>query len=126
VFYVVRRYAKLAGISNRVSPHSCRATAISNARDHHVPDRAIQEFAGWTSTDMITRYDKRKTAVEDSAARAIAYGAEDRTPIASVPAAASVPKATSHPALEATALTTKSEVPSPEKFLASLPPSRKS
>jgi site-specific recombinase XerD len=78
VYYVVTRYAKLAGISNRVSPHSCRATAISNARDHHVPDRAIQEFAGWSSTDMITRYDKRKTAVEDSAAHAIKYGAEDR------------------------------------------------
>ncbi|HUP56260.1 MAG TPA: hypothetical protein VM598_02330 [Bdellovibrionota bacterium] len=27
---------------------------------------------------MITRYDKRKTAVEGSAAHAIAYGAEDR------------------------------------------------
>jgi site-specific recombinase XerD len=79
IFYVVTRYARLAGIANRVSPHSCRATAISNARDHHVPDRAIQEFAGWTSPDMITRYDKRRTAVEESAAHAIAYGADDRT-----------------------------------------------
>src|SRR6185312_13425713 len=74
IFYIVTRYAKLAGISNRVSPHSCRATAISNARDHHVPDRAIQEFAGWASPDMITRYDKRRTAVEDSAAHSISYG----------------------------------------------------
>ncbi len=79
IFYIVTRYARLAGIANRVSPHSCRATAISNARDHLVPDRAIQEFAGWASTDMITRYDKRKTAVEKSAAHAIHYGAEDRT-----------------------------------------------
>lgn len=79
IFYIVRRYAKLAGIANRVSPHSCRATAISNARDRHVPDRAIQEFAGWASPDMITRYDKRRTSVEKSAAHAIAYGAPDRT-----------------------------------------------
>jgi integrase len=79
IFYIVTKYSRLAGISNRVSPHSCRATAISNARDHQVPDRAIQEFAGWTSPDMITRYDKRKTAVEDSAAHAIFYGAEDRS-----------------------------------------------
>ena len=28
---------------------------------------------------MITRYDKRKTAVEDSAAHAIRYGSENRT-----------------------------------------------
>lgn len=78
IFYIVRRYAKLAGIQSRVSPHSCRATAISNARDHNVPDRAIQEFAGWASPDMITRYDKRKSAIEKSAAHSIAYGAEDR------------------------------------------------
>lgn len=74
VFYIVTRYARLAGIANRVSPHSCRATAISNARDHDVPDRAIQEFAGWASPDMITRYDKRKSSIEKSAAHAISYG----------------------------------------------------
>ena len=78
IFYLVRRYAKLAGIESRISPHSCRATAISNARDRHVPDRAIQEFAGWSSPDMITRYDKRKTSVENSASHAIQYGNADR------------------------------------------------
>jgi site-specific recombinase XerD len=76
IFYIVRRYSKLAGVQARVSPHSCRATAISNARDHNAPDRAIQEFAGWASADMITRYDKRRSAVEKSAAHSIAYGAE--------------------------------------------------
>ena len=76
IFYIVVKYARRAGIAQRVSPHSCRATAISNARDHNVPDRAIQEFAGWASPDMITRYDKRKNAVENSAARAISYGRE--------------------------------------------------
>lgn len=78
IFYVVRRYAKLAGIRSRVSPHSCRATAISNARDHNVPDRAIQEFAGWASPDMITRYDKRRSAIEKSAAHSIVYGEDER------------------------------------------------
>ena len=78
VFYIVTRYAKLAGIKNRVSPHSCRATAISNARDHNVPDRAIQEFAGWATTTMITRYDKRKTALEKSAVHSISYGEKER------------------------------------------------
>jgi len=78
VFYVVSKFAKLAGIKKRVSPHSCRATAISNARDHNVPDRAIQEFAGWSTTTMITRYDKRKTALEKSAVHSISYGAIPR------------------------------------------------
>ncbi len=76
IFYIVRKYARSAGIKNVVSPHSCRATAISNARDRHVPDRAIQEFAGWSSTSMITHYDKRKTAVEGSAALQIKYEEE--------------------------------------------------
>ncbi len=80
IFYIVTRYARLAGIANRVSPHSCRATAISNARDHNVPDRAIQEFAGWASPDMITRYDKRKSSIENSAAHSISYGEESRLP----------------------------------------------
>jgi integrase/recombinase XerD len=74
VFWLVRRYARQAGVVKRVSPHSCRATAISHARDRNVPDRAIQDFAGWASPDMITRYDKRRTAVDQSAAHAIDYG----------------------------------------------------
>ncbi len=78
IFYIVTRYAKLAGITNRVSPHSCRATAISNARDHNVPDRVIQEFAGWSTTTMITRYDKRKSALDKSAAHSIDYGDKER------------------------------------------------
>lgn len=78
IFYIVARYAKLAGIKARISPHSCRATAISNARDRNAPDRAIQEFAGWASPDMITRYDKRRTSIENSAAHLINYGAKDR------------------------------------------------
>ena len=79
VFYVVRKYARLAGIAHPVSPHSCRATAISNARDHNVPDRAIQEFAGWSTTTMITRYDKRKSSIERSAVHSIDYGGPERT-----------------------------------------------
>lgn len=74
IYYIVTRYSKEAGVVNKVSPHSCRATAISNARDHQASDRAIQEFAGWASPVMIVQYDKRKTAVEDSAAHSIAYG----------------------------------------------------
>jgi len=82
IFYIVAKYARLAGVAQKISPHSCRATAISNARDRQVPDRAIQEFAGWSTPDMITRYDKRKTAVEKSAALAIHYGeARDRAPL---------------------------------------------
>lgn len=79
IYYIVTRYARAAGIHHRVSPHSCRATAISNARDHQVADRAIQEFAGWSSPQMITHYDKRKSSIEKSAAHSIDYGAAEQT-----------------------------------------------
>ncbi len=78
VFYIVTRYSRKAGITERISPHSCRATAISHARDRNAPDRAIQEFAGWASPDMITRYDKRKTAIEKSAALLIQYDEKEK------------------------------------------------
>lgn len=78
IFYIVRKYSRAAGLTHRVSPHSCRATAISNARDKNIPDRAIQEFAGWASPDMITRYDKRKSMIEKSAGLAIQYGNSER------------------------------------------------
>jgi integrase len=78
IFRIVQKYARMAGVQGRVSPHSCRATAISNARDHKAPDRAIQEFAGWTSPNMIIHYDKRRTAIEESAAHAIKYDRESK------------------------------------------------
>jgi integrase len=78
VYYLVVKYARQAGIQARVSPHSCRATAISNARDRQIPDRAIQEFAGWSTPNMIVQYDKRRTAVDQSASLAIDYGAAER------------------------------------------------
>jgi len=73
IYYIVSQYAKKSGIVFNVSPHSCRATAISNARDRKVSDRAIQEYAGWSTPQMITQYDKRKTNIEESAAHEIDY-----------------------------------------------------
>jgi integrase/recombinase XerD len=73
VYYVVKKYAALAGVDRRVSPHSCRATAISNALDHSASHRSVQEMAGWSSPLMIERYDKRRTALRDSAVHRVDY-----------------------------------------------------
>jgi integrase/recombinase XerD len=80
VAYVVKHYAKLAGINYRVSPHSARATAVSNALDNLAPHRAVQHMAGWSSPLMVTRYDKRKQELRNSAARYVNYDdpADDR------------------------------------------------
>lgn len=73
VYYIVKKYAALAGVDRRMSPHSCRATCISNALDHAASHRSVQELAGWSSPLMIERYDKRRTALKDSAAHVVQY-----------------------------------------------------
>lgn len=73
VYYVVKKYAELAGVERRVSPHSCRATAISNALDHAASHRSVQQMAGWSSPLMIEKYDKRRTALSDSAVHSVEY-----------------------------------------------------
>lgn len=73
IYYVVRKYAQRAGVDRKVSPHSCRATCISNALDHAASHRSVQQLAGWSSPLMIERYDKRRTDLRDSAAHVVAY-----------------------------------------------------
>jgi site-specific recombinase XerD len=73
VYYIVVKYARLAGVDRRVSPHSCRATCISNALDHAASHRSVQQMAGWSSPLMIERYDKRRTALSDSAVHVVEY-----------------------------------------------------
>lgn len=73
VYYVVKKYARKAGVEAAISPHSCRATAISNALDHAATHRAVQQMAGWSSPLMIERYDKRRTELRDSAVHLVRY-----------------------------------------------------
>ncbi|MBI4403455.1 MAG: tyrosine-type recombinase/integrase [Deltaproteobacteria bacterium] len=74
ITYIVIRYAKKAGVLKRISPHSCRATCISNALDRRATHRSVQHLAGWTTPLMIQRYDKRREDLHNSAAFAIDYG----------------------------------------------------
>jgi site-specific recombinase XerD len=73
VYYIVKKYALMAGVDRRVSPHSCRATCISNALDHAASHRSVQQLAGWSSPLMIERYDKRRTDLEHSAVHVVDY-----------------------------------------------------
>jgi site-specific recombinase XerD len=74
ITYIVSRYAKLAGITKRISPHSCRATCISNALDRKATHRSVQHLAGWSTPLMIQRYDKRREDLRNSAAYLIDFG----------------------------------------------------
>lgn len=76
ITYIVARYARKAGILKAISPHSCRATCISNALDRRATHRSVQHLAGWSTPLMIQRYDKRREELKNSAAFVVAYEPE--------------------------------------------------
>lgn len=81
VTYLVKRYATKSGILKLISPHSCRATCISNALDKKATHRSVQSLAGWSTPLMIQRYDKRREDLKNSAAFLVDYGeAEAKMP----------------------------------------------
>ncbi|NBT57829.1 hypothetical protein EBT16_03495 [bacterium] len=73
ITYIVTHYAKKAGVLQKVSPHSCRATCISNALDKKATHRSVQYLAGWSTPLMIQRYDKRREELKNSAAFVVDY-----------------------------------------------------
>jgi integrase/recombinase XerC len=77
ITYIVTTYAKRAGVLQKVSPHSCRATCISNALDKKATHRSVQYLAGWSTPLMIQRYDKRREELKNSAAFVVDYSSEE-------------------------------------------------
>lgn len=74
---ILIRYAKKAGIEKTLSPHSCRATCISNAIENGANQIQVQHLAGWSSPAMIQRYDKRSQILKNSAVYAVNYGVKN-------------------------------------------------
>jgi integrase/recombinase XerC len=81
VAHIVRKRARISGLSKRVSPHMLRATAITHALDQGATHRGVQQMAGWTSPLMITRYDKRRKDPKYSGVWKLHYGQYVADPI---------------------------------------------
>ena len=74
VYRIIEFYAKMNGINKKVSPHSCRATAISHLLDtQKTPIRDVAIFAGHSKITTTERYDKRRENLDNSAAYDIDY-----------------------------------------------------
>ena len=65
---VVRRAAKQAGITKRLSPHSLRHTCITQALNEGVPLRDVQRFAGHADPKTTVRYDRARDDLDRSPA----------------------------------------------------------
>jgi len=78
VYRIIEKYARLCGINKKVSPHSCRATAISHLLDtQKTPIRDVAIFAGHSKITTTERYDKRRESLDNSAAYQIDYSKKD-------------------------------------------------
>lgn len=79
VYRIIEKYAKLSGITKRVSPHSCRATAISHLLDtQKTPIRDVAIFAGHSKITTTERYDKRRDGLDNSAAYQVDYNIDPK------------------------------------------------
>lgn len=65
--------AKRAGIKKTVSPHSARVTCISNVLENGAPLGTVQTLGGWSTLKMITKYDRRRFNLKNSAANHVNY-----------------------------------------------------
>jgi integrase/recombinase XerD len=72
---IVKQYAREAGITKRVSPHSCRATMISHLLEKQVSPRSVADLAGHSSIQTtVGIYDRKRDALSNTAAAKVNYG----------------------------------------------------
>lgn len=69
---MVRRIAKAAGITKRISPHSLRHSFVTAALDAHVPLRDVQAAARHADPRTTTRYDRDRQSLDRHAAYVVA------------------------------------------------------
>jgi integrase/recombinase XerD len=71
VYRLVRRYSALLGFD--IGAHALRATAATNALDHHADIAKVQEWLGHANISTTRLYDRRKSKPEDSPTFRVAY-----------------------------------------------------
>jgi integrase/recombinase XerD len=69
---IVRRLARRAGLSERLSPHGLRHSAVTAALDADVPLRDVQDFARHADPRTTRRYDQGRQSLDRHASYAIA------------------------------------------------------
>lgn len=64
VYRMVVQHARAAGVTRRVSPHSCRATVISHLLEKGVSPRDVADLAGHSSIQTtVGTYDRKRDAL---------------------------------------------------------------
>jgi integrase/recombinase XerD len=71
VYRIVRGYS--ASLGFEIGAHALRATAATNALDHHADIAKVQEWLGHANISTTRIYDRRRTRPEDSPTFKVAY-----------------------------------------------------
>lgn len=75
IYRMVKQYAREAGITKRVSPHSCRATVISHLLEKNVSPRMVADLVGHDSVQTtVGIYDCKRDSLTNPAAAKVSYG----------------------------------------------------
>jgi integrase/recombinase XerD len=69
---MVKRLARRAGITKRISPHSLRHSFITAALDAGVPLRDVQEAASHADPRTTMRYDRARQSLDRHATYVVA------------------------------------------------------
>ncbi len=73
VYNLVKKYAKLAGINKEISPHSFRATYVTESLKMGIPLEHVQQSVGHSSVVTTLRYNRKVSSLRDSPARKLGY-----------------------------------------------------
>jgi len=74
VYSMVKHYVKKAGIAVPGMPHACRATVISHLLDGRASIHDVAQMVGHSNVATTTMYDRRRKALDRSAAYGVNYG----------------------------------------------------
>jgi integrase/recombinase XerD len=73
LYLLFKKYCKLAGSSDYITPHSARATAITKLLEQGLSHREVKEFSRHSSIQMVEVYDKRRIGIDENAAKELDY-----------------------------------------------------
>ena len=73
VYNLFKKYCQKFRIVEDYTPHSARATAITQLLDQGVPHREVLDLSRHASVTTLEAYDKRDRAVDNSAAKKLTY-----------------------------------------------------
>jgi len=73
IYFRVKLFCRLCGLSRHISPHSARATSITKLLEDGMSHREVKEFSRHAAIESIESYDKKRTEAGVRAAKKLSF-----------------------------------------------------